>query len=80
MSSTGNGDKKVVEFPQPELTSEERARRLRVEMERLARLAPGEWLLYADEVAEKHEVSRADLRAMVEATIKQSERSKKARG
>jgi hypothetical protein len=76
-STSGDGGKAVVEFPQPELTPEERARRLRVEVERWARLAPGEWRLYADEVAEKYKVSRADLKAMVEAVIKANE--KKAR-
>jgi hypothetical protein len=78
--STSNGDNKVVEFAQSEISPvspEERARRLRVEVERLARLTPGEWRLYADEVCEKHKVSHADLKAMIEATIKDNE--KKAR-
>jgi hypothetical protein len=76
MSSMNDGDKKVVGFPQPEITPEERARRLRVEVERLARLAPGEWLLWADEAAEKHNVPRTDLKAMIGATIKANEAKK----
>jgi hypothetical protein len=68
-------DPKIVEFPKPELSPEERARRLRVEVERLARLAPGEFLLYLDDDAEKYGVSRADLKAMVEATIREHEKT-----
>jgi putative DNA primase/helicase len=70
-------DDKVVDFPKPELPPEERARRLRVEVERLAGLLPGEHLLYLDDVAKTHGVSRADLKAMIEATIK--ERKEKTR-
>jgi hypothetical protein len=72
---SGDDSKKIVEFKVP---PEERARRLKVEVERLARLPPVEWLLYLNEgVAEKHGVSRTILREMIEATIK--EREKKAR-
>jgi hypothetical protein len=76
-SSTSGDGNKIIEFPQPEITPEERARRLRVEVERLARLTPGEWLLWADEVCQKHTVSRADLKAMVEAVIKANEKKKR---
>jgi hypothetical protein len=75
--ASSDGNKRVVEFPQPDINPEERARRLRLEVERLARLAPGEWRLWADGVCEQHKVSRADLQAMVEATIKAIEAKKR---
>jgi hypothetical protein len=76
-SSTSGDGNKVVEFPQQEIAPEERARRLRVEVDRLARLPLVEWLFYLEGIAEKHSVPRADLKAMVEATVRANE--KKAR-
>src|SRR6516164_6781805 len=75
-----NGDDpKILELPKAGIAPEERARRLKVEVERLAGLPAVERLFYieSDDVAEKHGVSRADLKAMVEATIRANE--KKAR-
>jgi putative DNA primase/helicase len=63
----------VVAFPD----AEERARRLRVEVERLARLPTVEWMFYLDDSAKKHGVEPGKLKAMIEATIKETE--KKAR-
>jgi hypothetical protein len=79
MSGTsGDGDKvvKVVEFPQPEIAPEERARRLRVEVERLASFSASEWLYYVEctGVAEKHGVSGDVLKKMIAATIKANEK------
>jgi hypothetical protein len=76
-SSTSGDGNSVVEFPQQEIAPEERARRLRVEVDRLARLPLVEWLFYLEGIAEKHSVPRADLKAMVEATVRANE--KKAR-
>jgi hypothetical protein len=73
---SGDGPK-IVEFPNAEVSPEERARRLRVEVDRLASLPPIEWLFYLEDVAKKHDVPCADLKAMIEATIKG--REKKAR-
>jgi hypothetical protein len=56
---------------------EERARRLRVEVERLARLPAVERLLWLDDSAQTHGVEPAKLKAMVEAAVKENE--KKAR-
>jgi Protein of unknown function (DUF3631) len=69
----------VVGFPksEPELTPEERARRLKAEVERLARQSPAEWMFWLDDSAQRHGVELAKLKAMVEATIKANE--KKAR-
>jgi hypothetical protein len=61
----------------PEISSEEQARRLGVEVERLARLPPFEWLLYLDETAKRYEVAPTRLKQMIEATIRANE--KKAR-
>jgi putative DNA primase/helicase len=65
----------VVEFP----NAEERARRLRVEVERLAKLSTTEWLYYVESggYAEKYGVAKATLKTMIEAVVKESE--KKAR-
>jgi hypothetical protein len=70
-------DEKIVDFPnnKAEVTPEEVARRLNVEVERLASLPPVEWLFYLSEgVAEKHGIERADLKAMIEATIRANEK------
>src|SRR6266487_3110066 len=71
--------KKVVGFPPraEEIPLEERVHRLMVEVDRLARLPPAEWLLYLDGVAKKYGVSPALLKKVIEATIR--EREKKAK-
>src|SRR5262249_3573304 len=76
---SGDDPKKIGEFPTAELPPEERARRLNIEVERLARLPRVEWLYYIEstDVAEKHQVSRAILKEMIETTIDANE--KKAR-
>jgi hypothetical protein len=73
---SGDDPKKIVEFPKAELPPEERTCRLKIEVERLARLPTVEWLFYVEcgDVAEKHGVSRAAMKAMVEATIRENER------
>src|SRR5262245_11840409 len=79
-SASSDDPKKIVEFqPTAELPPEERARRLNIEVGRLARLPRVEWLYYIEstDVAEKHQVSRAILKEMIETTIKANE--KKAR-
>jgi hypothetical protein len=58
----------------PEVSPEERARRLGVEVERLAKLPPFEWMLYLDDVAKKHSVESSKLKQMIEATIKVNEK------
>jgi len=68
---SGDDPKKIVEFPKAEITPEERARRLRVEVERLAGLPVVEWMFYLEEVAKKHGVPPALLKKMIEATIKE---------
>lgn len=72
-------DEKIVEFPKPEEVTEERARRLRIEVERLARLPTVEWMYYVESVgyAEKYGTDKATLGRMVEAVIEDNE--KKAR-
>ena len=73
-------DSKIVEFPKSEeIIPEERARRLTAEVQRLASLPVCESLFYLENegLAEKHGISRAAMKEMVEATIK--EREKRAR-
>jgi hypothetical protein len=73
--SENPGQRKIVEFPQSE---EERARRLRFEVERLAQLPVAEWLYYLEQgVANKHGIETATFKKMIETTIKVNE--KKAR-
>jgi len=76
-SDGGGGDRPatVVPFPVPD---EERARRVKAEVERQARLSPGEYLLYLDDTAKKYGVDKAVLKAMIEAVIAENE--KKRRG
>jgi putative DNA primase/helicase len=67
--------RKVIDFP---ISPEERARRLRAEVERLSRLPTVEWMLYiegdAEKYAEKYDVNKATLKGMVEAVIKEAEK------
>jgi hypothetical protein len=73
-----DSDKRIVPLrSETEPSLEEQARRLGVEVERLARLPLFEWPLYLDETAKRHDITPAQLKAMVEATIKANE--KKAR-
>ena len=76
---SGDDPKKIVEFPKAEVSPEERARRLKIEVDRLANLPVVEWMYYLSDggVAEKHGLSRASMKTMVEATIRANE--KKAR-
>lgn len=55
----------------------ERVRRQMAEIQRLAALAPGEWLLYADDTAKRLGMSRPELDRAVETII--ADREKKAR-
>jgi hypothetical protein len=72
---SGDDPKKIVEFPKAEIVPEERARRLKMEVERLASLPVVERLFYVEceDVAEKHGVSRDVMKAMVKAQIKANE-------
>jgi len=77
MSASDNPETgRVVSFPGG---TEEHARRLRVEVERLAQLPTVEWMLYtADEnYAAKYGVDKATLKRMVEAVIKEAEKKKR---
>ena len=69
---SGDDPKQIVELPKAEIVPEERARRLKSEVDRLASLPVVEWRYYVEctDVAEKHGVSRTVMKAMVEATIK----------
>ena len=76
---SGDDPKQIVEFPKAEIVPEERARRLKIEVERLASLPVVERLFYieCEDVAEKHGFSRDVMKAMVEATIKERENKAK---
>ena len=72
-------DSDTVEFPMAQVSPEERARRLKVEVDRLAKLPEVEWRYYLFDrgLSEKYGLSSADMKTMVEATIRANE--KKAR-
>ena len=74
-----SGDADTVEFPKAQVSPEERARRLKIEVDRLAKLPEVEWRYYLFDrgLAEKHGLSPADVKTIVEATIRANE--KKAR-
>ena len=69
-------DPKSVEFPKAEVPPEEQARRLRVEVERLAGLPAVERLFYieCEGIAEKHGVTRPILKKMVDSTVEANEK------
>jgi putative DNA primase/helicase len=69
-------DPDTVEFPKVQLSPEERARRLKVEVDRLAKLPEVEWryYLFSKGVAEKYGLSPVDMKTMVEATIRVNEK------
>ena len=73
-------DPKILGFPKAEeVPPEERAHRLKTEVDELARKPETEWLYYLErgEIAKKHGIDTAALKKMIEATIKANE--KKAR-
>jgi hypothetical protein len=70
-----DSDKRIVPLHSvAEPSLEEQARWLGVEVERLARLPLFEWPLYLDETAKRYDITPAQLKTMVEATIKVNER------
>ena len=73
---SGDDPKKIVEFPKAELPPEERARRLTMDVERLARQPAVERLFYIEcgDVAKKHGLSRDVMKAIVEAQVKANEK------
>jgi hypothetical protein len=76
-------DDNIVNFPakpaEEAVPPEERARRLKVEVDRLASLPVLEWMLYLEETAKKHGISQTKLRQMITAAINRVEREKSAR-
>jgi putative DNA primase/helicase len=77
MSSTDGGDGKVVQFRPTELPPEERARRLQVEVERLACQSLVEWMFWLPSSAEQHGIEEARLKQMVEAQVRANEKKKR---
>jgi Protein of unknown function (DUF3631) len=68
-------DKKIVEFPKSELSKsevsdEEKARRIMVEVDRLTRLAPGEWKLWYRKRAQTLDIAPELLSELIEAKLK----------
>jgi hypothetical protein len=77
LAMTGD-DPKGVEFPKAQVSPEEGARRLRTDVDRLANPPVAEWMYVFDGgVDERHGLSPAAMKTMVEATIRAND--KKAR-
>lgn len=71
-------DKRIVEFPKSEISDEERAHRIRVEVDRLVRLAPGEWLIWYKRNAQKLGIAPEALREFIEAKLRDIAAEKRA--
>src|ERR1700730_7688649 len=63
-------EKRVIDFPRSEVSEEERARRVMVEVDRLARLSPGEWKLWFKDSAQTFDIAPEMLRDLVETKLK----------
>ena len=62
----------------PEATAEERARLLAAEVERLSRLPIVEWMIHLiGDASRNHGIEPAQLKAMIEATIKERDKTEK---
>jgi hypothetical protein len=70
------GSEKVVEFPKPEISAEEKARRVMAEAERLSRQSEVEWRFWLDGSAERLGIPAPKLAELVRAKIKESEKAK----
>jgi hypothetical protein len=74
-------EQKIVSFRPPPLETslslEERKRLLLEKVAQRARLPVAEWMLYLADDAKRHDIALAELKAMIEATVKENE--KKAR-
>ena len=79
MSSGTVGDDRVVAFPASEITPEERARRLKIEVERLARLPTVEWRFYAslEDHVQQFGVTTDQMRELVEAVLKEKQKTER---
>jgi hypothetical protein len=68
---------KVVAFPPTEVGPDERARRLRNEVERLACQSTTEWLFWLEDSAKQHGIEPAKLKQMVEAQVRANDKTKR---
>jgi hypothetical protein len=68
---TSDSDRVVVDFP---TKSEEHARKILAEAQRLTNLAPNEWLIWIERSARSLDIPRADLEKLVQAIIRHKEK------
>jgi putative DNA primase/helicase len=71
-------EKKVIDFPRSEVSEEERVRRVMVEVDRLARLSPGEWKLWLENSAQTLGITPEMLRDLVETKLKDIKAAERA--
>jgi hypothetical protein len=62
-------EKNVIDFPRSEVSEEERVRRVMVEVDRLARLSPGEWKLWLKNSAQTLDIAPEMLRDLIETKV-----------
>ena len=62
-------EKRVIDFPRSEVSEEERVRRVMVEVDRLARLSPGEWKLWLKNSAQTFDIAPEMLRDLIETKV-----------
>lgn len=68
----------IVEFPKSEISDQENARRIRLEVDRLTRLAPDEWRLWHKRSAQMLGITPEILRELIEAKLKNIKEEKRA--
>ena len=74
-SNTDRGE--VVQLRPTEITPEERARRVQVEVERRARQSTVEWMFWLPSLAERHGLPEAKLKQMIEAQVRANEKNER---
>jgi hypothetical protein len=62
-------EKRVIDFPRSDVSEEERVRRVMVEVDRLARLSPGEWKLWFENTAQTLDIAPEMLRDLIETKV-----------
>lgn len=71
-------DDKIVEFPKSEVSDEEKARRISIELDRLTRLAPNEWRIWYKRSAQTLGIAHETLRELIEAKLKDVKAAERA--
>src|ERR1700692_2051358 len=71
-------EKRIIDFPRSEVSEEEQARRVMVEVDRLARLSSGEWKRWFEKSAQTLGITPEMLRDLVETKLKDVKAAERA--